>query len=117
MPGFTTHALAQVLRLGVVVRHSADDFPPGARDVVMLLNANDRTVKLSPSIDLARKWSARGAAARVLVFPESLRLPHNVLDTPERGGKRAIVAPLLAALVHGTSPPDHSTTIDLPLPR
>jgi len=104
-PGFATHGLAQVLRLGLSVRRDADRFSPATAEVLFLVNANDRTVKTAPVIDLARAWNRRGSAVTVYEFPDSLGLSHNIVDPINRPAKTGAVYPVLEALAHGDHPP------------
>jgi len=104
-PGFATHGLAQVLRLGMAVRRDAERFPPVRAEVLFLVNANDRTVKTEPVLDLARRWNARSVPVSVYEFPDSLQLPHNVVDPMQGRPNAAIVYPPLEALAHGERPP------------
>lgn len=104
-PGFATHALAQVLRLGMAVRRDAEHLAPARAEVLFLVNANDRTVKTAPVLDLARLWNARSIPVAVYEFPDSLELPHNIMDPMQRRGNNAAVYPTLEALAHGDHPP------------
>lgn len=103
-PGFATHALAEVLRLGAAVRSAADRSAPKAQQLTLLLNDRDRTVKSAAALRLAHLWEARGATVSVYTFPASLGLPHNVLDGRESIGQPQIVYPALVALAHGIAP-------------
>lgn len=105
-PGFATHALAEVLRLGAAVRSAAERAPPKAADFTLVLNDNDRTVKSSAALRLARAWVSHGASVAVYTFPSSLGLPHNVLDGREASGQPQIVYPTLVAVAHGGPPPE-----------
>jgi len=105
-PGFATHALAEVLRLGGAVQEAAAHHPPKAAEFTMLLNERDRTVKSSASLRLAHEWESRGATVSVYTFPAALGLPHNVLDGRETAGQPQIVYPTLVALAHGAAPLD-----------
>jgi esterase/lipase len=103
-PGFATHGLAQVLRLGLAVRRDADRISPVNAEVLFLVNANDRTVKTAPVLDLARVWNRRGTPVTVYEFPDSLALPHNIVDPINRPVKAGAVYPVLEALAHGDHP-------------
>jgi esterase/lipase len=100
-PGFATHALAEVLRLGRAVDDAARKKPPKATEFTLMLNDHDRTVSSSASLDVAREWAAHGAHVSVYAFPASLGLPHNVLDGRDPGGQPLLVLPSLIALTHG----------------
>jgi esterase/lipase len=104
-PGFSTHGLAQVLRLGMAVRRDAERFQPVHAEVLFLVNANDRTIKTAPVLDLARLWNARSVAVSVYEFPDSLGLPHNIVDPIQGRANAGAVYPTLEALAHGDRPP------------
>jgi len=104
-PGFATHGLAAVLRLGMVVRRDAERAAPSSVEMLFLVNANDHTVKTAPVLDLARLWNRRSVPVSVYEFPDSLGLPHNVVDPIQRKGNAEAVYPTLEALVHGEAPP------------
>lgn len=103
-PGFATHGLAQVLRLGMAVRRDAERLLPSRAEVLFLVNANDRTVKTAPVLDLARQWDRRGVPVSVYEIPVSLALPHNVVDPMQQPGNAAVIYPTLEALAHGERP-------------
>ncbi len=104
-PGIATKGVAQVFRLGIAVRRTADGRAPAASQATLLLNANDRTVKAAPALDLAKEWWTNGATVAVYEFPDSLKLPHNVMEAAHRGGNPLAVFPSLLALTHGAAPP------------
>ena len=103
--GLTTRGLAEVLRLGQVVRQKAIDDSPGAAEMLFLLNELDHTVSEEASMALAQSWFDHGAQVQVYRFPKSLKLPHNVMEIPERGGNPDVVMPVLEALVRASTPP------------
>lgn len=106
LPGFTTRALAQVLRLGMAVRRDASEATPLSPEVLFVVNARDRTVKAAAVVDVARAWTRRGAPASLYEVPDSLALPHNVVDPVEPNANAALLLPAFVALVHGESPGD-----------
>src|SRR5205085_10004405 len=97
--GLTTRGLAEVLRLGQLVRQKASDAPPAGAEMVFLLNELDRTVSEDASKALARSWSDHGAAVTIYRFPKGLKLPHNVMEIPLRGGNPEAVLPVVVSLV------------------
>jgi carboxylesterase len=103
--GVSTHGLAQVLRLGESIRREADRAPAAARQIVFLLNENDRTVSHDAAVDLARSWTSRQSLVSVYQFPKALKLPHNVMEVPERGGNPELVLPVVESLARGTQVP------------
>jgi esterase/lipase len=104
-PGFATHGLAQVLRLGMAVRREAANATSSSPEVLFLVNANDHTVKTAPVLDVARTWNDRGAPVSVYELPASVGLPHNVIDPIGREATPGTVLPVLRALAHGERPP------------
>jgi carboxylesterase len=104
-PGFATHGLAAVLRLGMAVRRDAERDAPGRAAVLFLVNANDHTVKTGPVLDLADGWAHQAVPVSVYEFPDSLQLPHNIVDAIQRPGNDAAVYPVLEALTQGDQPP------------
>jgi pimeloyl-ACP methyl ester carboxylesterase len=104
-PGFATHGLAAVLRLGMAVRRDADRYVPRRAELLFLVNAHDHTVKTGPVLDLAHDWARRAVPVSVYEFPDSLELPHNVVDPIGGEVNGALVNPVLEALAHGEQPP------------
>jgi esterase/lipase len=103
-PGFATHALAEVLRLGAAVRVAAVRTPPKTAEFALLLNDADRTVKMAASLRLAREWEAHGASVSVYTIPAWIGLPHNVLDGRDASVQPQVILPALVALAHGEPP-------------
>lgn len=104
-PGFATHGLAEVIRLGMIVRRDAERLPAPSADMLFLVNAHDHTVKIAPVLDLARLWNRRSAPVSVYELPDSLRLPHNIVDPIQPASRHAAVYPVLESLALGTQPP------------
>ena len=102
-PGFATHGLAAVLRLGMAVRNDAAAHPPGG-EILFVVNDHDRTVKAGPVFDLGRLWRRQAVPLSIYELPDSLRLPHNVID-PLGGSASALVPPVLLSLARGGEPP------------
>jgi esterase/lipase len=102
--GTSSRAIAEILRLGVAVRRAADRNPPRAREIVFLMNAHDHTVSMSPVLDLGRAWTRSGAFVRVYELPDSLGLPHDVVDPSQPHSRADVLYPVFAALTHGEPP-------------
>ena len=103
--GWSTRAVGQMLRLGAAVRRAADKRAPAARDIRILVNANDRTVSRDAIDELAAQWSATGGRVSMFEFPDSLRLPHDVIDPDQVTGNTSASYPVLLALLYGSPPP------------
>jgi len=103
--GVSSRAVAELLRLGTAVRRAATRTSPLTRHMVFVMNANDHTVKTLPAVELARCWSAHGAAVVMYQFPLSLALPHDIAEEAREHANPAVVYPALEALIHGERPP------------
>ncbi len=103
-PGFDSHAAAEIFELGRSIQHDAAHEAPQTEDITVLVNAADRTVKESAAESLAHDWARHGATVSVYELPDSLRLPHNIID-PLRGrvGGETVLG-LLRALAYGLPP-------------
>jgi esterase/lipase len=104
-PGTSTRAIAEILELGGSVLREAAHAVPRTQQLVLLVNANDRTVRESAAEALARDWAQRGAAVSVFELPDSLRLPHNIIDPRSGRVMGEAVLDLLRELAYGERPP------------
>jgi hypothetical protein len=86
------------------VMRTADRTAPAASSMTFLLNANDRTVKESAARRLASSWTKHGAEVLVYELPDSLRLPHNIVDSERRPGGGPPILAVLELLAHGETP-------------
>ncbi|CAN5461694.1 hypothetical protein BH09GEM1_BH09GEM1_08020 [soil metagenome] len=104
-PGLNSRAIAEMLELGEWVLGQSSREAAHTHAIVVLVNASDRTVNESAAEALASNWRRRGSAVSVFELPDSLRLPHNILD-PYRGqGGGAAVRSLLRDLAYGDASP------------
>lgn len=103
-PGFSTHAVAEIFELGSAVLSGSARVPPGTKHAVVLVNAADRTIKESAAEALARRWREHGAAVLVFELPDSLHLPHNIVDPIHGRELGEPVLALLRQLVYGEAP-------------
>jgi alpha-beta hydrolase superfamily lysophospholipase len=110
-PGWATHAVAQTLKLGVAVRDAAAQHPPAVHDLVVLLNAHDHTIANGAAVDLAKRWQRHGATTAVYMLPDSLQLPHDVIDPRHPGSNVGAVYPVVDALLGGKAPPVYASVL------
>jgi esterase/lipase len=103
--GFTSHAVAELLRLGLEVEDASTRGKPQSGSMAFLLNPNDHTIKAGPAYDLARRWSEAGASVQVYQLPDSMHLPHDVVDVREPSGRTGAIYPVFDALARGATPP------------
>jgi len=102
--GFNLRAIAEILELGRTILGQADREAPLTRDMVVLVNASDRTVKESAAEALARNWFRHGARVSVFELPDSLRLPHNIIDPTSGPVGGDAMLDLLRELAYGVQP-------------
>lgn len=106
--GWTTRGFGQMLRLALAVERQARRAPPAVHDIRLLLNAHDRTISNAAAVRLADDWRTRGAKVTVVTLPDSLRLPHDVIDPRQPIKRIDIVYPLLDSMLlapNGMMPP------------
>ena len=101
--GWTTHGFGQMLRLGLAVERQSRRAPPSVWDMRLLLNAHDRTISNDAALRVASDWRARGARVETAWLPDSLGLPHDVIDPRQRVKRMDVVYPLLQSLLLSTS--------------
>jgi len=98
-PRFSSHALAQIYRLGHHVLEAARLAKPAARRVTIVSSASDKVVSKEAIHELIRRWRSRGAEIREYEFPESLAVSHDMIDPEQPYQKIAITYPVLLRLV------------------
>src|SRR5262249_59935545 len=104
-PGYGGHCWGRGLKLGWGGGRGAPRDVPAPAEVLFLVNADDGPVKTPAVLDLARVWNDRGVPVSVYEFPDSLGLPHNIVDPMHRRADAGAVYPTLEALAHGENPP------------
>ena len=114
LQGISTRGLAEVLKLGHRVREDAGNKPPGVKDMAFLLSERDQTVSEAAALDLAQRWFDRGATVSVFRFPNSVGLPHNILEVASRGGNPDIAFPVVEALARSLTPPASAELLGVP---
>jgi alpha-beta hydrolase superfamily lysophospholipase len=102
--GWNSRGIAETFRLGTAVRKAAAATPPAVREITLLLNASDRTIKAAPALAMVRSWARHGARVSAYELPDSLRLPHDVVDLREVGSNPGVVYPVIVTLTHGERP-------------
>ena len=102
--GFNLRAVAEILELGSSILGQAAREGSRTREIVVLVNASDRTVKESAAEALARNWLQHGATVSVFELPDSLRLPHNIIDPMSGRVGGDAVLDLLRELAYGIPP-------------
>lgn len=99
-PRYSTHALAQALKLAGEVMASARVRPPAAQHAIIAINTREPAVSNRAAVKLAKFWLAHGADARIERFND-LPFAHDVIE-PKRYPDIALrLLPRLVDLIDG----------------
>jgi esterase/lipase len=98
---YPTHAMAEVLRLGLETQQAARSSKPQTSRIVVITSANDTAVHNGITASLVRAWRKRGAAVVSHEFDQSLGLPHDIVAPERPNSNVGAVYPVLVELVEG----------------
>jgi alpha-beta hydrolase superfamily lysophospholipase len=101
-PRFSTHALAQTMRIGEQVYAQARSSSPAAGSVVMMTNANDPAVNNALTRRLARWWNAQRPGCVDEVEFTDLPRNHDIIDPDNPNARTQIVYPKMLAVIEDT---------------
>ncbi len=100
-PQLSSHALAQVMRLGLLVQAEARHKPPVAGKVVVVTNQKDASVDNRAPEALVASWRQSGAnKLSTYSFDKSLELDHDLISTDSPKQKVDVVHPVLVRLLN-----------------
>src|SRR5438093_3598809 len=101
-PRYATRALAETLRLGLIVASEARRSAPAARSIVLVTVGGDRAVRNAAAYALARDWGRHpGSMIERYEFPRSLHLDHDLIDPLQPHARTDIVYPTLVRIIRG----------------
>ncbi|HTD33206.1 MAG TPA: alpha/beta fold hydrolase [Candidatus Elarobacter sp.] len=100
-PGYSTHALAELVFFGDEIARDARSTKPSARDCVLVLNEHDNAVDNRVTRALMTVWARRGARYRELVLTGLGGPRHDVIDPTTFPQGRTLVYPTLERIVLG----------------
>ena len=99
-PRYSTHGLAQLLRLGAALRSQARRSAPAARSVVIVRNDNDEAVDMTTLDDQVQLWRSSGAPhVETYTFGVEQRLVHDLIDPDQPAQRIDYVYPILIDLL------------------
>jgi carboxylesterase len=86
-PGYSVHAMSELLKLGVLVREQAQAGPPAAQKIVMVINDNEPGVNNRELYKVITDWEAHRnqTVLSTFHFERELKLPHDII-TPGTPG-------------------------------
>jgi len=97
-PGLSTHGLGEMLHLGFAVRKAAEKGLPAGKRILVITNANDRTVNNYLTAQLVASWRKPGVNVQTYVFERALELPHDIIGPHRPDQKIDLVYPVLIDL-------------------
>ena len=97
-PRCSKHALAEILRLGIVVEEAARQRPPAAGKIVTVFNPNDEAINDERTLQLVDLWKKHRANIASYTFAASLKIGHDIIDPNQPDQKIDIVYPKLIEL-------------------
>lgn len=98
-PRYTKHALGEILRLGYGIQAQSEQAAPLAKAMLIVTNANDKSVDNDVTTQVIKTWRAHGANLSTYEFPDALRLPHDMIDPNEPNGNIELAYPKLIELI------------------
>jgi carboxylesterase len=100
-PRFSTRAIAEVTRLGYMIRSAAKTTKPLAKSIVMVLNETDEAVDNDVPLELANSWRTKSGNVRDTIFKAEMGLKHDLVDPNQPYQRIDVVYPILMELVKG----------------
>ena len=97
-PGLSTHGLGEMLRLGFAVRAAAEKGLPAGKRILVITNANDRTVNNHVTARMVASWRKHGVNVQTYEFERALELPHDIIGPHRPDQKIDLVYPVLIDL-------------------
>jgi len=98
-PRYFTRSLAEFLRVGFAVQGAARRTPPAAGSLLIVFNANDKSINNDLTAKVVRDWRRHGANLTTFEFEAALGLEHDLIDPAQPGAQIEIVYPRLIELI------------------
>ena len=98
-PGFSSHGLGQIWRLGLAVQGAAANTPPAAQKLLVITNWGDPAINLANADQLVHSWRRNGGDVRTYRFGLLPWLPHDIISTDAVGADTERTYPVLVGLV------------------
>lgn len=104
-PRWSTHALAQLLRLSFATQQKAAEQSPAAQSILIVSNANDHDVNNEMTARVVENWRQHAPdKIHTFEFPASQALKHDFIDPGMPDQPVKTVYPVLVALIMGDKP-------------
>jgi carboxylesterase len=100
-PGFQSHALAAVMRMGLLVRQAARRRAPRCPEIVLITNPADPSVTVPPQEMLADNWRRHGGNVQRRILPAEWEAIHDLIDPLQEKQQTERVYPVVMAAIAG----------------
>jgi carboxylesterase len=100
-PRYSTHALAQFIRIGLAVRTAARHRAPSAQSILIVTLEQDAIPNPRLIDQIADRWQRQGTDLQRYEFPASFRLNHDCIDPDQPDQRIDVVYPQLIQLITG----------------
>lgn len=97
-PGLSSHGLAELFHMGHMVRSAAEKEHPAGKGILIVTNANDRTVNNHETAQLVTTWRKNGVEVQTYEFERALLLPHDLIGAHRPDQNIELVYPILIEL-------------------
>ena len=102
-PRYPWRALAEILRLGMITRAQAEESPPAAANVTMIINDAEPAVSNPEIFRLIKLWQQHGKGnVTEFHFEKDMKLPHDIITPGVYGVRIREIQPRLIAAVRDT---------------
>ena len=102
-PRYPSHALVEILRLGMITRAQAEKSAPACSKVTIIINDAEPAVSNAEIMKLIRLWRKHAkASVDEYHFEKEMKLPHDIITPGTPGVPIAEVHPRLVGTVLGT---------------
>ncbi|MBK8047851.1 MAG: hypothetical protein IPK16_12405 [Anaerolineales bacterium] len=94
-PRYSSRALAEYLRLGLVEAERANGTPLAVKDVRLVGNLNDEMIRPEMYREMVARWEKQGADVSVFEFPVADGLKHDMIDPNQTYANTGLVYPVV----------------------
>ncbi|HEX6567044.1 MAG TPA: alpha/beta fold hydrolase [Chthoniobacterales bacterium] len=99
-PGFSTRALAQILRFSMATFAEAFDHAPRVQEILLITSKSDETVSDFLAWRLIGLWRSKGLFKFAAVdFPKSMEIDHDMIDPAHKNQQTEIVYPVIVSML------------------
>jgi pimeloyl-ACP methyl ester carboxylesterase len=103
--GWSSHALGEVLRLGMATARAALTTRPATQHLILVTNANDTAVNNGLARQIMTLWQSRGLRrVEYYEFDKGLRLEHDLIDPNNPLQRIDVVYPVIQDLIVREAP-------------